>query len=240
MTTANNQPKRPWYRDDLLCAVMLTIVVALLIAAAFLAGVYFGKGVYFPGSGFPLQLEVMSEQDRQVKLEWQVKEPQPHTVTWQHQWKTGGDRYGPWLAMPSSTAQSVNYTVSGLAGGLAYTFRVRSLNGTEAMLSQPASVFIPDTRAELPTTLNQTVSIKLPTTLEQTLKTAVEDGFAEGLEAMQKHLDGCLEQHNEKSCQFWQDIDRRVKHLECKPDKCPKGKACAAKAPKECSKATKP
>ena len=84
------------------------------------------------------------------------------------------------------------------------------------------------------------VSIKLPTTLEQTLKTAVEDGFAEGLKAMQKHLDRCLEQHNEKSCQFWQVIDRRVKHLECKLDKCPKGKACAAKAPKECSKATKP
>ena len=93
-------------------------------------------------------------------------------------------------------------------------------------------------KLKLTTTLDQTVhnylNTELTTTLKQTTETAVTQGFADGLAAMQKHLDRGLEQHNEKSCQFWQVIDRRVKHLECKLDKDPKGKACAAKAPKAC------
>ena len=63
----------------------------------------------------------------QVTLTWD--NPDDATITrWQVQQKEGSGSYGPWRDVPDSTASTTTYTVTGLANGKTYGFKIRAVN----------------------------------------------------------------------------------------------------------------
>ncbi len=64
---------------------------------------------------------------QQIALSW--TDLSDTTVTrWEYQQKAGNGSYGLWTAIPSSSATTTRHTVTGLAGGTTYAFKVRAVN----------------------------------------------------------------------------------------------------------------
>ncbi len=64
---------------------------------------------------------------RAAALSW--TNPGGATITrWEYQQKAGTGNYGAWTAIPSSSATTTGYTVTGLTAGTVYAFKVRAVN----------------------------------------------------------------------------------------------------------------
>ncbi len=64
--------------------------------------------------------------DARVDLGW--NDPMNAAITvWQYSFRTVGE-YGGWTDIPNSNAATTGYTVTGLANGVAHTFRLRAVN----------------------------------------------------------------------------------------------------------------
>ena len=65
--------------------------------------------------------------DQQVALSW--TDPSDSSITkYQYREKAGSAAWGSWTDIPSSSATTTSYTVTGLANGTAYRFRIRAVN----------------------------------------------------------------------------------------------------------------
>ena len=68
--------------------------------------------------------------DRSVTLMW--NDPNDSSITgYEYQQKVGAGQYGSWQAMSQSDSSTVEYTVTGLANGTTYTFRIKALDNHE-------------------------------------------------------------------------------------------------------------
>ncbi len=66
---------------------------------------------------------------RAAALGW--ANPGGATITsWEYQRKAGSGNYGSWTAIPSSSATTTGYTVTGLTAGTVYAFKVRAVNAS--------------------------------------------------------------------------------------------------------------
>jgi len=69
----------------------------------------------------------------QVSLQWDDPDPANSAISkWQYRQKTGTGSYGAWTDIPNSTAATTSHTVTGLASGTQYAYRIRALVGTAA------------------------------------------------------------------------------------------------------------
>ena len=67
--------------------------------------------------------------DGEVRLTW--NDPGDSAITrWQYQQKAGSGSYGVWTGIPSSGASTSSYTVTNLANGTRYTFKLRAVNAS--------------------------------------------------------------------------------------------------------------
>ncbi len=83
---------------------------------------------------------------RQVALSW--TDPSNASITsWEYQQKTGAGSYGKWTAIGSSSATTTGHTVTGLANGTSYSFKVRAVN---SIGNSPASDEVTATTTALP------------------------------------------------------------------------------------------
>ena len=65
----------------------------------------------------------------EVTLTWD--DPNNATISkWQYQQKEGADSYGDWTDIPSNGASTSSYTVTSLASGTRYTFKLRAVNAS--------------------------------------------------------------------------------------------------------------
>ena len=80
--------------------------------------------------------------DKQVALSW--TDPSDSGITgYQVQRKAGSAAWGSWTDIPSSSATTTSYTVTGLTNGTAYRFRIRAVNaggeGPQSAVAGPAT-----------------------------------------------------------------------------------------------------
>ena len=88
--------------------------------------------------------------DKQVALSW--TDPSDSSITkYQYRQKAGSAAWGSWTDIPSSSATTTSYTVTGLANGTAYRFRIRAVNaageGPQSAVAGPATPAASDTTA---------------------------------------------------------------------------------------------
>ena len=64
----------------------------------------------------------------EVTLSW--NDPVDDAITkYQYQQKAGSGRFSDWMDIPGSVTTTISYTVTGLDNGVAYTFKLRAVNG---------------------------------------------------------------------------------------------------------------